>query len=503
MLDNTKDELLQTIMNVLSKEEGLINLFKFLEAKISFDRAICLSADRKHNIITNFIEYTVNQNVSRNSYRKNYLMTVPELEKHFGKDFSKVHIMENIEKSPDFSKYFKDFPFTATSSLVLPIYLSEGKEHLICISLLSNKEKNFNQTHADLIMSLRQFFTNLVMPLYYENPRANLMLFPSGTSISSLEDLIANCPDLKEVLEDINDVAKYDTTALIQGDTGTGKEIVAETIHSLSSRAGKPFVRVNCGAIPENLIESELFGYEKGAFTGATQSRKGFFEQANKGTIYLDEIGELSPNAQVRILRALENREVTRIGSEKIMKLDIRIIAATNKDLWAMVQANTFREDLYYRLNVFPIVIPPLRERKKDIPVLLNYYYNYYINKLQIDTPPLLTDENFCLFSHYQWPGNVRQLRHAIERALLSKKSRLQNELDFSFLPNNSTTSRKRVEKISKEEIERIMHLTNGRIQGKGGAAELLNMHPATLRSRMQSFGIPYSKKDREKLRKV
>ncbi len=198
-------------------------------------------------------------------------------------------------------------------------------------------------------------------------------------------------------------------------------------------------------------------------------------------------------------MRVIENKEVKRIGSEKSIKLDIRLIAATNKDLWAMVQENKFREDLYYRLYVFPIYIPALRERKRDIPYLLQFYFNYYVKQLQMDNPPSLTEKNIYQLLYYDWQGNVRQLRHAMERALLSRKSKIHNELDFSFLPNFTANILKKDTKLSKEEIEHILKITHGRIQGKGGAAELLKLHPATLRSRMRVLGIPFSKKDFER----
>ncbi len=495
---NQYDELLHTAMNALPKEDGLIVLFKFLHTKFTFDIALCFSVNRQNNIITNFIEYSSNQNVSRSSFKKSSLMEMSEIENFFGEGFSKVFIMNNSAESPSTSHYLQDFPFPTVSSLTLPIYQSKDKNHLICISLHSERKNNFRKPHADLLASLCPLFHDLVMPLYYDNPSANLMLFSSGVSITSLEDLIRNCPDLKEVLIGINDVAKYESTVLIQGETGTGKEIVAETIHSLSPRVEKPFVRVNCGAIPESLLESEFFGYEKGAFTGAIQSRKGFFEQANHGTLYLDEIGELSLSAQTRVLRALENKEITRIGSEKAIKLDIRIIVATNRNLWAMVQEKTFRKDLYYRLNVFPILIPPLRQRKKDIPILLKYYYTYYVNKMKLDLPPRLTENNLYQLLHYAWEGNVRELRHAVERALLSSKSKMRNELDFSFLPNYQLDSVRSNEKVTKDEIVRVLKLTDGRIAGDFGAAKLLNMNPATLRSRLKALGIPFTKKEKQ-----
>ncbi len=497
-MDLDYKELFYQTIDELAKEDAILLLFKYIKEKIPFDTAICCSADRENNVITTFVEYSTNKNIPHYSYKKNVLFSRSDQEKHYGKNLSNVFFHGNIHEEQYLIDYYEDTPHSVTSVLSIPVYVNEEKNHIIYVTFYSQRENMFSNEDVMLASFMQSLFKRIVLPLYFNNPNIFLRFYKTSPMPSTYENQLRHCQDLYEVMQAIDDIAKHNTTVLITGETGTGKEIVAETIHSLSSRAEKAFIRVNCGAIPESLIESELFGFEKGAFTGAIQAQKGYFEQANNGTIYLDEIGELSKNAQIRLLRVLENREIRRIGSERTIKLNIRIIAATNKNLEKMILDNSFREDLFYRLNVFPINIPPLSERKNDIFFLINYYYNYYIQELNLQQAPKLSKANIEQLIDYAWPGNVRQLRHSIERSLLSSKSRLKNELDFSFLSNatSQNNSHAQKKKLSVEEIKTALTKSHGRIQGKKGAAELLNIHPATLRSRMRVLGIPFSKKD-------
>ena len=243
------------------------------------------------------------------------------------------------------------------------------------------------------------------------------------------EQVIGKSPALESVLEQVERVAPTDSTVLIQGETGTGKELIARAIHNLSSRCGRSFVKLNCAAIPLDLLESELFGHEKGAFTGAIAQKIGRFEMADKGTLFLDEVGDIPPALQPKLLRVLQEQEFERLGSTRTHQVDVRLVAATNRDLTKMVKRGEFRIDLYYRLNVFPVTLPPLRERCEDIPALVAHFVDLYSRRMgkQIDEIPA---ETLSALSSYQWPGNIRELQNMIERAvILSNDGVLPNPL--------------------------------------------------------------------------
>src|SRR5450755_3127331 len=243
------------------------------------------------------------------------------------------------------------------------------------------------------------------------------------------EQIIGSSPALETVLEQVERVAPTGSTVLIQGETGTGKELIAHAIHNISSRCGRPFVRLNCAAIPLDLLESELFGHEKGAFTGAIAQKIGRFELADKGTLFLDEVGDIPAALQPKLLRVLQEQEFERLGSTRTHHVDVRLVAATNRDLTGMASRGEFRSDLYYRLNVFPVVLPPLRERSEDIPALVNHFAEMFCRRMgrQIEHIP---EETMLALSSYQWPGNVRELQNLIERAvILSNDGVLPNPL--------------------------------------------------------------------------
>ena len=232
------------------------------------------------------------------------------------------------------------------------------------------------------------------------------------------EQIIGNSPALESVLEQVEQVAPTDSTVLIQGETGTGKELIARAIHNLSARCGRPFIKLNCAAIPFDLLESELFGHEKGAFTGAIAQKIGRFELADKGTLFLDEVGDIPPGLQPKLLRVLQEQEFERLGSTRTHQVDVRLVAATNRNLVDMVKRNEFRSDLYYRLNVFPIPLPPLRARREDIPALVEHFVEIYARRMdkQIEHIP---PETMSALSSYQWPGNIRELQNFIERSVI------------------------------------------------------------------------------------
>ena len=314
---------------------------------------------------------------------------------------------------------------------------------------------------------------------------------------------------LRSVMERVSLVARSDAPVLLLGETGSGKEVIARAIHDRSPRTHGPFLRVNCGAIPPELIDAELFGHEKGSFTGATATRRGWFERADEGTLFLDEIGELPLAAQVRLLRVLQDGSFERVGGERSLKVDVRIVAATHRDLAVMVQGSTFREDLWYRIAVFPIVLPPLRERHEDIPLLAEHFARRAAVRfgLKLQLPAA---EDLSLLATYPWPGNVRELSAVIDRAaLLGNGERLEVAralgvgVDIAASPKatnsphsavpTDTLSIPSLDEATKQHIERALAATQGRVEGSHGAAALLKINPHTLRARMRKLGIDWA----------
>jgi len=322
---------------------------------------------------------------------------------------------------------------------------------------------------------------------------------------SNFGEMIGNSEALRRVLRQAEQVAPLDTTVTILGETGTGKELLAHAIHRLSPRRDRTLVKVNCAALPGPLIESELFGHEKGAFTGADSQRTGRFEIANGGTLFLDEVGELPLDLQAKLLRALEAGEFERVGGAHTLKVDVRIIAATNRNLEEAVRKGAFRSDLYYRLNIFPITLPPLRERKEDIPILVTHLVKQLSQKLA-KTIEAIPHDTMAKLRNYPWPGNVRELRNVIERAVIitqGPKLRLIDDLDSQALELglHKQTVRQDVfadlsqasetfEQTEYNLIMRTLKNVHWKLEGPGGAAELLNLHPSTLRSKMRKLGI-------------
>jgi len=305
------------------------------------------------------------------------------------------------------------------------------------------------------------------------------------------EEIISQNKKFRKVLRDVEQVASTDATVLILGETGTGKELIARAIHNISKRQEKPLVKLNCAAIPVNLLESELFGHEKGSFTGAIQQKVGRFELANGGTVFLDEIGELPTSLQPKLLRVLQDGEFERIGSNDTIKVDVRVIAATNRDLQEEIRKGNFREDLYYRLSVFPITIPPLRERKEDIPLLVNYFIEKFTTSAgkTIDTIPKKT---MTLLREYSWPGNVRELENIVERAIIvSRGNKLEMGDWFLGDPEHVIDDQlKSLQDVEKEHILKVLRKTNWRVSGDKGAAKILNLKPTTLEARMKKLQI-------------
>lgn len=306
----------------------------------------------------------------------------------------------------------------------------------------------------------------------------------------AFKNIIGKSSGLLKVFDQIARVAPMDTSVLILGESGTGKEKLARAIHELSPRRNKPFIIVNCAALPSGLIESELFGHEKGAFTGAMTQRIGKFEQAHEGSVFLDEIGELPLEMQAKLLRVLQEKQIERVGGNKGMNVNIRVIAATNRNLEKEVAESRFRVDLYYRLNVFPIIVPALRERIEDVPLLLNYFLEEFSRRSghEIKT----TQQAIHDLMHYHWPGNIRELQHVVERSALMS---MDKTIDQYMLPVqndrlDNTTSPQSLEDAERNHIINALKKSNNKIYGIDGAAELLNIPPTTLASKMKKLGI-------------
>src|SRR5437867_728818 len=316
--------------------------------------------------------------------------------------------------------------------------------------------------------------------------------------------IIGRSPALRALLKQVAVVAPTDSTVLITGETGSGKELIAQAIHDASPRRNAPLIKVNCSAIPENLFESEFFGHARGAFTGALRDKPGRFEMADGGTLFLDEIGELPPAMQSKLLRVLQEQEIERVGEVRTRKVNVRVIAATNRDLKQEVNEKRFREDLFYRLSVFPLEIPPLRERCEDIPVLATYFLRKTAKKMNRPLPRLSRAHSSQLSAH-SWPGNVRELQNAVERAVILAHD---GELRFDLRPSASSQSPSPVrddvpvarrsevatrddwKRQERESIMRALQQAGGKVSGRGGAAELLGMKPTTLSSRLKAMGI-------------
>ncbi len=316
----------------------------------------------------------------------------------------------------------------------------------------------------------------------------NIQLRQKIDELSALDDIIGESSAIKKVMEMVTTVAETDSTVMIRGESGTGKELIARAIHSHSNRKYFPIITVNCGAFPEGLLESELFGHEKGSFTGAVYQRKGKLEMANNGTFFLDEIGDISMKMQMDLLRAIETKQFNRLGGNKTIDVDFRIISATNRDLEKAVKDGRFREDLYYRLNVFSIVLPPLRERKHDIPLLARYFVDKYsqtMNKTVTDLSP----ETLDVLTRYDWPGNIRELRNVIERAIVGAKGkRIEvDNLFFTFPSQLKSSEGDSLEEVEKAHIKKILDQTGWNISR---AAKIIKIDRVTLYNKIEKYRL-------------
>jgi transcriptional regulator with GAF, ATPase, and Fis domain len=384
------------------------------------------------------------------------------------------------------------------------------------IMLINTSGRKYSSDHVRLLDSLNEPFAMAISNYlrYRETVRHKDLLADDNRYLweelrgPDVEEIIGANSGLKQVIQLARAVAPLSSPVLLLGETGTGKEVMANAIHNLSPRKSGPFIKVNCGAIPESLIDSELFGHEKGSFTGALSRKRGRFERANGGTIFLDEIGELPPAAQIRLLRVFQEKEIERVGGTETIKLDIRIIAATHQNLEAMLPGGRFREDLYFRLRVFPIQIPPLRDRRADIPALAQHFVQKKSLEIGLGYTPSLAPDAAERLMSYDWPGNVRELQNEVERSLILSKG---EPLAFENLDVPSGTSRTSkptasldtdslgLETIIARHIVQVLNSTKGCVGGKNGAAHLLQINPSTLRKKMKKLRIPYGRKAQRK----
>lgn len=397
----------------------------------------------------------------------------------------------------------------------LVLHLNVEGEKLGVIGLTVKGFNRYNKEHARLFSLLHDPFAVALSNTlkHQEVTRLKDLLADDNRYLNQElhhiagDEIVGHDFGLKDVMEMVRQVAPLSSQVLLLGETGVGKEVIANALHYSSARAGGPFIKVNCGAIPESLIDSELFGHEKGAFTGALDKKRGRFERADKGTIFLDEIGELPQHAQIRLLRVIQTREIERVGGTAPVPVDIRIIAATHRKLEEMVQTGQFREDLWFRLNVFPITIPPLRHRTADISALVNYFIDRKSKEMnlrirQIPAPGSIEQLQSC-----HWPGNVRELENVVERALIRNAASPPGtylyfdepvagtdrmELPVDKLPRPHMLT---IDDAMKQHIKSALKMADGRVQGEKGAAEILGINASTLRNRMRKLGIPFGRK--------
>ncbi|HJB66879.1 MAG TPA: sigma-54 dependent transcriptional regulator [Candidatus Mailhella merdavium] len=487
-----QNNLLLSLLDCVHTKDGLYALFHELQRHIPFDVARIHLADRTLRMTTIYLEYSI-QSSLKNPY------TAPMLKERASDDtlFSvfpatnKCLLCNDIRRQPIFCAQMKEVGLSQRSIIYTLLKTDPQLEQRYTLYLLASRENSFTEEHVSILEAALHLIRPLFLRYLRDAPEGPLFLSSEGPLPVTREQQLRCCSGLSQVMNLVDIVAPTDTTVLITGPTGSGKELVAETLHSQSPRYRAPFIRVNCGSIPETLLDSAFFGHEKGSFTGATSRQSGYFEEANHGTIYLDEIGELPLSAQVRLLRVLENREIMRVGSSRSIPVDVRVIAATNRSLPGMVAEGRFREDLYYRIAVFPITIPALRDRPEDIPILAEIFYRHIVAQLKIKHAPRISRRTMDVLRSKPWPGNVRQLKNAMERAILLSSARKEDFVRFE--PETGEAAWKQIsgQGEDREAMLRALEKSGWRIQGREGAAALLGLPPATLRKRMKKAGIP------------
>lgn len=507
-------QLEKTATENVSWSEKLLQIGKIIQQEIPFDYlAICFDGDGQiADGLTSFLR------IGFNEYQT---IGVKELATITGKSIDEIlkilsasgketaivsygyDAFKKITQQPSLKQLSREM-FQMKSLLTFPV-LSD-KSETFDFYFCSRRPDTYTTEHIALIRRLEKTLVQMVAQKpgsgNLEAGSGNINDYSTALTYNSLatafpgfEGIVGNSHLLLNVFDQIKQVAPFDTAVLILGESGTGKERIADCIHHHSPRKRKALVKINCAALPPTLIESELFGHEKGSFTGATDKRTGKFEQANGGTIFLDEIGDMPSDLQVKLLRVLQEKEIEPIGGRSSIKIDVRVIAATNKNLEKEVAEGRFRLDLYYRLNVFPITLPSLRDRLEDIPVLTDHFIRVY-NRKSGKKITGLSDKVLKNMIAYSWPGNVRELEHLIERSVLLAKGTIIEDLTFpaAHKPESSLNHQdftiKTIDENERDYIIAVLKKCKGRIWGPGGAAQILNVPPSTLKSKMKRLGI-------------
>jgi transcriptional regulator with GAF, ATPase, and Fis domain len=505
-------QITKRICGSLDIETALWSCFKYLEGVMP------VTGMNLHLFEQNLSEMRSIAQVTRYEIEKlDHIISLPEEAKaRLDRDWPKlrdVMIVNRPELNP-FAQAITRFAGKPNTSIMVIRLEIEG-ERLGSLAMYVDGKDKYTREHARLLSLLHDPFAIAMSNAlkHQEVLKFKDMLADDNRYLHrellrlSGDEIVGKSSGLRDVMGMVRQVAPLANPVLLLGETGVGKEVIANAIHYSSPRKGGPFIKVNCGAIPDTLLDSELFGHEKGAFTGAITKKRGRFERAHKGTILLDEIGELPPQAQVRLLRVLQEKEIERVGGTKPINIDIRIIASTHRDLEEMVGARQFREDLWFRLNVFPIKIPPLRNRKEDIPALVNHFVRRKSSKEDFQVPPEIDPEAVAGLVDYHWPGNVRELENVVERSLIQYQGR-DDSVPLRFegvaLPlrkeNSVSEMGAKAEFLKLDEavslhIHRALEMTGGKIYGSDGAAELLGINPSTLRSRMKKLRITFPSK--------
>lgn len=505
-LDESEDwaALLLRMCRPLGPEAGGRLIFDWMAERMPCTRILCVTINRRARSYVPVIEWVSDPSLHMEPRKLSWCMPLEFLEASMGIREGDVGIVNDMMENPRALSFYRQVGVPQRSSMSIVLHASEDR----CTSLFMDAPEPgaFHDEHARLLRMARPLLAELAGQLCLMSPDALLNLAPELSAGISAYDMLKRCPGLSGPVRDLEGLAPTGATVLVLGETGVGKDLFAEALHLLSPRKDGPFVRINCAAVPENLVDSLFFGHEKGAFTGATQMHPGVFEQAHGGTLMLDEVGELSPLSQVRLLRVLDTKEFQRVGGVRRVRSDFRLVAATNRDLRSLVSTGDFREDLFYRLYVYPLHVPPLRRRREDIVPLVQYFSSRFSGECGQRGMPALSHQDVAELCLHSWPGNVRELRNAVERlllravvrheapdvaGLLEELKREEGEERAWTATENEAAAPVSLDEVMAAHIRSVLAGCGGRIQGRAGAAAKLGLPPATLRSRMRRLGIP------------
>lgn len=511
-MDNRDEFLREITLRICSSleiRESLRSAFEYLREHVPLDMLTLFIIDDRLGAVRRIAHAFENDTGAPDE-----IIPLPEgmLEKITARNFSAPFVVDAGE-----DEIFRTLaPLTRTAGhtdLIVPLHI-RGKL-AGGLTLRSRGEGRYSDEQVELLGCIANpFAIALANALAHEEVlRYQTILLDDKRFLNrelygvTTDEIIGGNTGLRNVMEMVRQVAPLNNTVLLLGETGTGKELIANAIHFSSPRKDGPFIKVNCGALPENLVDSELFGHERGAFTGAVAESRGRFERADGGTIFLDEIGELPLSAQVRLLRILQNREVERVGGKRMIPVNIRVIAATHRNLQSMITEGSFREDLWYRLSGFPIIVPPVRQRQEDVPALTRHFVAVKSRELGMTVPPSIAPGALMRLTEYDWPGNVRELENLVERELIRYRG---GSLTFESIQqhdkgrtnavaacDSGTHFPLNLDDAMAAHIREVLKLAKGKIHGPGGAAELLGMNPNTLRWRLDKLGISYRRRER------